>query len=372
MSESVMLVDHGADARRGASLDMPDATQIKTGKGVKRSTSVTHRRISALQNLVVSNSLRNSMLQNTASTNPAQAPKLRVITRVDTPPPINTSIAALDALFEQRQKHQSDSVESAKRVSMISSSTHSSASATPTVKLQLDESELTSLSALEKDMHEYGDSDSTECPSSPNTILAEAPARKPGKQPHAPLVDELLDALFPYPLADTPLRHEYFNVATVDGYPAIPERYACPTSMCRDEFLYFDGLRAHWSEHPWNRRGILLPVTAGGIRRMSFWQHKAKYLKSLIQGPHVAVLPDSAASASPAAEAERPRTAPHRRWLWNVVSNGTRQSHLTGVSTTTGAVSTSDSGDISLFGPRSYFVSPRVLPMEQTCCFLGC
>ncbi|KAJ2620429.1 hypothetical protein GGI26_004999 [Coemansia sp. RSA 1358] len=114
----------------------------------------------------------------------------------------------------------------------------------------------------------------------------------------ADLFEQLMDTLFPFPEHGQNPYHSYFNVATVNGEPTIPNSYLCPTAMCTAQFKHFASLQRHWATHPWNRRGILLPVAAGGIPNNS-------------------------------------------------------------------AALTSDYGDIRLFGPKSFFVSPRVLCMEQ-------
>ncbi|KAJ2344960.1 hypothetical protein GGF43_005334 [Coemansia sp. RSA 2618] len=115
----------------------------------------------------------------------------------------------------------------------------------------------------------------------------------------------------------------------MDGIAAIPTLYMCPTAACEAKFRQFDELCVHWLQHPWNRRSELVPVMAGGIRRLSFWQHKRVFVRSLIRGHHV-----DAASG-------RPSTA-HRR-----------------------SAAESDYGDIRLLGPCSYFVSPKIVSIEQ-------
>ncbi|KAJ2741086.1 hypothetical protein GGI20_005427 [Coemansia sp. BCRC 34301] len=227
----------------------------------------------------------------------------------------NTSIQAIDALFEQYQKEELDGNN----------------------ELKLDI--CTSSDTCDKESLE----DDTPSPS----VTASTLDSSSDTLAQPTLIDELLDTLFPHLLPDAKPYHAYYNVATVDGEPTIPKYYSCPTAMCAERFIRFESLQLHWSAaHPWNRRGILVPVTAGGIRRLSFWQHKAKFAMSLLQGPH---------SAGEFGPSNRPATS-HRRSLWNVLNLQNNSG---------GTVTTSDYGDIRLLGPRSYLVSPRVLPLEQ-------
>ncbi|KAJ2078526.1 hypothetical protein H4R24_004412 [Coemansia sp. RSA 988] len=139
-----------------------------------------------------------------------------------------------------------------------------------------------------------------------------------------------------------PLRHDYFTVATIDGHPAIPQTYRCPIALCREPFAHFAQLQAHWTTHPWNRGGILTPVCEGGMRRLGWWEHKRKFFGSLLRG-----LPSS---KFPELPDDAPRTT----------SRGLRKR-----ATSIDAMCRFDYGDISLFGSKSYCVSPRVVPMWQ-------
>ncbi|KAJ2162309.1 hypothetical protein GGF46_000800 [Coemansia sp. RSA 552] len=138
------------------------------------------------------------------------------------------------------------------------------------------------------------------------------------------------------------LRHDYFRVATIDGHPAIPRTYCCPIALCEQPFDRFEHLQAHWTDHPWNRGGILTPVCAGGIRRLGWWEHKRKFFASLAQGFYTPEFPEDDGSA-PGPPVRRSRRRP----------------------ASMDEVCRSDYGDISLFGSRTYYVSPRVVPMRQ-------
>ncbi|KAJ1944571.1 hypothetical protein FBU59_002566 [Linderina macrospora] len=132
------------------------------------------------------------------------------------------------------------------------------------------------------------------------------------------------------------LRHDYFRVATMDGHPTIPAQYQCPIALCGSRFLYFEQLQEHWTEHPWNRGGILTPVCDGGTRRLGWWEHKKKFLASVVHGKHRVE-----------SQEEGDRSRLRRRAI------------------SMDQVCRSDYGDISLFGSRSYHVSPKVVPMRQ-------
>ncbi|KAJ2455025.1 hypothetical protein EV183_001129 [Coemansia sp. RSA 2336] len=135
------------------------------------------------------------------------------------------------------------------------------------------------------------------------------------------------------------LRHDYFRVATMNGEPRIPPAYQCPIAMCKRDFVRFEQLQAHWTEHPWNRGGILTPVCEGGVRRLGWWEHKRKYIASLIHGRFKPEFPEcSHADAQPARQQRRHASMDE--------------------------VCRSDYGDIS-FGSRTYCVSPRIVPMWQ-------
>ncbi|KAJ2798390.1 hypothetical protein H4R20_004840 [Coemansia guatemalensis] len=139
-----------------------------------------------------------------------------------------------------------------------------------------------------------------------------------------------------------PLRHDYFTVATIDGCPAIPQTYRCPIALCREPFAHFAQLQAHWTTHPWNRGGILTPVCEGGMRRLGWWEHKRKFFGSLLRGRPSPEFPEHTDSAARAA------------------SRGLRKR-----ATSIDAMCRFDYGDISLFGSKTYCVSPRVVPMWQ-------
>ncbi|KAJ2754060.1 hypothetical protein GGI19_002675 [Coemansia pectinata] len=295
-----------------------DTLQARPPRGLSRSASSASRKIAALNNLVSSAGRRGSLLAPRESSDTQfRRPSIR---RVDmAPTATNTSIQAIDALFGHYQREE---------LTICTGSSSSSA------KESLDEnppSPAITTSTLE---------------SLSETLTRPASTHKScSSQP--PLIDELLDTLFPHLPPNAKPYHAYYNVATVDGEPTIPRHYSCPTAMCAERFAYFESLQAHWSAaHPWNRRGILVPVTAGGIRRLSFWQHKAKFVASLLHGPH---------SASEFEAANRPATS-HKQSLWGALS----LRRCSG-----GSITTSDYGDIRLLGPRSYLVSPRVLPLEQ-------
>ncbi|KAJ1954776.1 hypothetical protein EC988_002252, partial [Linderina pennispora] len=166
-----------AQSLRG-SLEFPSIQRIK---GLRRSASANSRRQSNFS--ILSGSTRRN------SITPSPRP---VITRVDAPAPITTSVPALDVLMQQRMQRKDTEPWEA-----------SSESSSPTVVSMSDTASVRSMSDL------------TQCPPSPT-------AR----------VTELLDALFPMPPADARLHHDYFVVATVDGQPTVPERYQCPTAMC--------------------------------------------------------------------------------------------------------------------------------------------
>ncbi|KAJ2248443.1 hypothetical protein GGI13_004661 [Coemansia sp. RSA 455] len=300
-----------------------DALQARPLRGLSRSSSSASRKIAALNNLVSAAGRRGSLLATRENSDtPIRRP---IIRRVDVAPvATNTSIQAIDALFEHYQREELTVCTTSSSSSSRSSSANESLDENPP-------SPTTTASTLE---------------SLPETLTRPSSAHKSFlSQP--PLIDELLDTLFPHlPLNAKPY-HAYYSVATVDGKPTITSHYSCPTAACTEIFMYFESLQAHWSAaHPWNRRGILVPVTAGGIRRLSFWQHKAKFIASLLQGPH---------NAGEFATVNRPATG-HKQRLWSALS----LKHCSG-----GNITTSDYGDIRLLGPRSYLVSPRVLPLEQ-------
>ncbi|KAJ2003912.1 hypothetical protein GGI04_002796 [Coemansia thaxteri] len=140
------------------------------------------------------------------------------------------------------------------------------------------------------------------------------------------------------------LRHDYFRVATMDGKSTVPLEYKCPIAICESRFEYFEQLQWHWTDHPWNRGGILTPVCDGGVRRLGWWEHKRKFFASLVRGKHRPEFPEHAIAST---------TEP---------SDGSR---LRRRSSSIEDVCRSDYGDITLLGSRTYHVSPRVVPMWQ-------
>ncbi|KAJ2393742.1 hypothetical protein GGI05_002349 [Coemansia sp. RSA 2603] len=130
------------------------------------------------------------------------------------------------------------------------------------------------------------------------------------------------------------LRHDYFRVATMEGKPVLPAVYRCPIALCEGQFTSFALLQDHWTEHPWNRGGILTPVCDGGVRRLGWWQHKRRFFMSLVQGRN---------------EPEFPELGDVGRRRAKSIDQACR----------------SDYGDISLLGCRTYHVSPRVVSMWQ-------
>ncbi|KAJ2611620.1 hypothetical protein H4S08_003066 [Coemansia sp. RSA 1365] len=175
------------------------------------------------------------------------------------------------------------------------------------------------------------------------TVLCGTPAGSPmthlpmGNDNDAELIE--LPGHRDMPERRQPLRHDYFTVATIDGSPAIPQTYRCPIALCREPFAHFAQLQAHWTTHPWNRGGILTPVCEGGMRRLGWWEHKRKFFSSLLRGRPSSEFPDVADRAG--LRSLRKRT------------------------TSLDTMCRFDYGDISLFGPKSYHVSPRVVPMCQ-------
>ncbi|PIA12950.1 hypothetical protein COEREDRAFT_11984 [Coemansia reversa NRRL 1564] len=257
------------------------------------------------------------------------------IARVDVPLKINISIHAIDMLF--RQFHTSGAGSSASTIDSSPETlvplTHPSVDSTRTVTevLGIDtnrgyKAEIDIDLPLVGHYHsEYG-------------IMKNKPLASKPPPPPQKFADQLMDALFPYPQPNTKPYHTYYIVATLDGAPSIPDWYICPTATCGFQFKYFHELQLHWAAHPWNRRGMLVPVTAGGIRRLTFWQHKAVYIKSLLhrRHSHQVTVADS-----------RPNTEHHQK--------------------TGRTLNCSDYGDIRFFGPSSYFVSPKVMSIEQVC-----
>ncbi|KAJ2258458.1 hypothetical protein IW139_005743 [Coemansia sp. RSA 353] len=140
------------------------------------------------------------------------------------------------------------------------------------------------------------------------------------------------------------LRHDYFKVATMDGEPCIRDTYKCPISTCGQSFAHFEQLQMHWTDHPWNRGGILTPVCEGGVRRLGWWEHKKKFFASLVQGRLAPEFPEDSVHDI---ECNRAPSRLRRR------------------ATSMDEVCRSDYGDISLRGSRTYCVSPRVVPMWQ-------
>ncbi|KAJ2546143.1 hypothetical protein EV175_005709 [Coemansia sp. RSA 1933] len=261
--------------------------------------------------------------------------------RVDVPPAINTSIHTLDALFSQHHRSNGGvydkGCESDTDASCKSGSTSEpqSAGSEPTLVPVHEDNDIPtdqgSLVRLEKGQDDDG---------------------KTGR-----IFEQVLDTLFPHPGPESSLLHVYFNVATVDGEPNIPDYYDCTIAMCTARYRRFEGLQNHWATHPWNRRSILLPVTAGGLRRLGFWQHKARFFRSLVQGPYCV----------DRAESDRKDAAPastHISIVQRMFGKRDRAGYQADLNAGSVAL-TSDCGDIRLLGPSSYFVSPRVLSAEQ-------
>ncbi|KAJ1732142.1 hypothetical protein LPJ61_002192 [Coemansia biformis] len=295
------------------------------------------------------------------------------IARVDVPPALDTSIQVIDSLFKQyrqcgnsRSDYHDDGGDSP--TSLVPSA-HSSLDSEGTLAEPLAADYprihhgLLAMPAVEHG-GDPGDADSTcQDPSEPLPEIASHDANCTQLNSHLSLCDEseppqllfsrLMDALFPWPQPEAEQYHLYYVVATMDGQPAISRQYACPTAMCAGRFAHFEELQLHWPTHPWNRRGVLLPVAAGGIRRLTFWQHKAVYIRSLLHGPHAV---DPAAGHVPAS-VERCRS--RRNWL------GEANRHPPARLRMASAMAISDYGDIRLFGPKSYFVLPRIVPIEQ-------
>ncbi|KAJ1858527.1 hypothetical protein GGH12_005537 [Coemansia sp. RSA 1822] len=257
------------------------------------------------------------------------------ISRVDTPPPLNTSIHAIDTLFRQYRVTEPDGDDEDSECAGSSPT-----SLVPSARYSL-ESASTAADHENEDHIHVAHKCSNSTLSMPNTGAAllvdkascrrlscsstdDSPAHLHQQEQ---LVAQLMNTLFPHPQPTAKPYHTYFVVATIDGTPAIPTHYTCPTAVCDLKFRLFAQLQAHWVEHPWNRRGVLVPVMAGGIRRLSFWQHKAVFVKSIVRGP---------------------RVAKH--------GTGAVDGHMGGMS---------DYGDIRLLGPCSYFVSPKIVPIEQ-------
>ncbi|KAJ2714093.1 hypothetical protein H4R19_001907 [Coemansia spiralis] len=215
------------------------------------------------------------------------------IARVDPPPALDTSIHVIDTLFKQyRQSDYSEADDAGSSPTSLVPSGRSSLDSDGTL------AEPAAVAAVAAD---HLDDKPTVC-TARDTDAAD--------EDHA-LLGQLMEALFPWPQPGSEPYHVYYIVATLNMQPAIPRQYPCPTAMCTGRFVRFEDLQQHWPTHPWNRRGALVPVAAGGIRRLTFWQHKAIYIRSLLQ---------------------------------------TRAA--------------SDNGDVRLFGPKSYFVSPRIVPIE--------
>ncbi|KAJ1755007.1 hypothetical protein IWW43_002986 [Coemansia sp. RSA 1935] len=257
------------------------------------------------------------------------------ISRVDTPPLLNTSIHAIDTLFRRYRATEVDGDDESSECAESSPT-----SLVPSARYSI-ESSSTAADLEHEERTQVAHKCSIGTLSMPNTetsLLVEKSSYRrlscsttDDSSAHLhqqeQLVAQLMNTLFPHPQPTAKPYHTYFVVATIDGTPAIPTHYTCPTAVCALEFRHFAQLQAHWVEHPWNRRGVLVPVMAGGIRRLSFWQHKAVFVKSIVRGP---------------------RAAKH----------GTKvvDGHMGGMS---------DYGDIRLLGPNSYFVSPKIVSIEQ-------
>ncbi|KAJ2799237.1 hypothetical protein H4R21_003619 [Coemansia helicoidea] len=239
------------------------------------------------------------------------APGLRPhsIARVDTPPVLDMSIHAIDTLFKQYRQDL---------CSEDGGDGGSPTSLTPSTRSSLDSDDTLAEPRVAGRTVEKPSTPPAAAVSCSTGTVDDAHVSPPPPPPPPPqLLGQLMEVLFPWPQPGAEPYHIYYIVATLDMQPAIPQQYPCPTAMCAGRFACFEDLQQHWPTHPWNRRGALVPVAAGGIRRLTFWQHKAIYVRSLLR-----------------------------------------------VRTTDGMV-TSDFGDIRLFGPKSYFVSPRVVPIER-------
>ncbi|KAJ2855296.1 hypothetical protein GGI22_004183 [Coemansia erecta] len=267
-------------------------------------------------------------------------PQSSSIVRVDIPPAINTSIHTLDALFSQYHSEscngdmgsESDTDNGSQSDNTSEpQSAHTSASSAPTLFPAHVASE--TLSDQESSLHSE-------------------------KEEHSVVMfEQVLDRLFPHPEPESSLYHVYFTVATLDGEPNIPAFYDCSIAMCTARYRRFECLQEHWTTHPWNRRSILLPVAAGGLRRLRFWQHKARFFKSLVQGPH-------SAENTNCGDEGNTMLSLHLTKMQRMLGKLHRARSSADLGTGS-ALLTSDYGDIRLFGPTSYFVSPRVLSAEQ-------
>ncbi|KAJ1825393.1 hypothetical protein LPJ56_002697 [Coemansia sp. RSA 2599] len=362
--------DSSCQKHRRNSLDL--VPELRRLKEVGRSASVKYRkRLSTLHSIAALPQRQSERTQASRERHGEREHKIPTITRVDATPQLSTSIPALEVLFEQYKQNADrpagdaigpacgadGAVSSVLSKSLGSSSDLSASSGGAGLRISVGTMRIEEVD---------------ECMSSSPTLTSRSDetavhsrTSEDSQEPdlkHEPVIciDNLLDSLFPSLPPNAKPYHTYFNVATVDGVPTIPDAYVCPTSMCTAKFQYFEGLQTHWSEHPWNRRGILVPVTAGGIRRLSFWQHKARFVRSVLHGPHVAELPGQQPCARPLSR--------HRRSLWKAVLSKNAEALPIDTSCSSDAldaIQTSDFGDIRFWGPHSYFVSPRVLPLEQ-------
>ncbi|KAJ2854013.1 hypothetical protein J3B02_002880, partial [Coemansia erecta] len=364
--------DSSCQTRRNNSLDL--VPEFRRLKEVGRSASVKYKkRLSALQS-IASIPQRQDERPKTSRSREASCKherRLPIITRIDAAPQPNTSIPALEVLFEQYQRNAGREIGEANRQTRNDDGTICS-TISESLDLPLITAAITSNPGLRISVDSDQVEEADECMSSSPTLTSgtdetavESRINEDMQNPillnePALCVNNLLDSLFPSLPPNIKPYHTYFNVATVDGVPNIPDTYVCPTSMCEAKFRYFEGLQMHWSEHPWNRRGILVPVTAGGIRRLSFWQHKVQFVRSMLHGPHVAELPEEQPCARPLSR--------HRHSLWkSVLSKNTESLPIDTIRSPNAlnAIQTSDFGDIRFWGPHSYLVSPRVLPLEQ-------
>ncbi|KAJ2704358.1 hypothetical protein FB645_003363 [Coemansia sp. IMI 203386] len=359
--------DSSCQTRRNNSLDL--VPELRRLKEVGRSASVKCRkRLSALHSTAVLSQRECEKACVLWSRDGGHGRRRPTITRVDVTPQLNTSIPALEVLFEQYRR-SADGVDDTAPTALSASLDFSPGTIT------VSDIETVAVGAaadlrISVDTAQIDEAD--ECMSSSPTLTSRtyetAADSRSSEDTQVSIflneptlcVDNLLDSLFPSLPPNTKPYHTYFNVATVDGVPTIPDTYVCPTSMCTATFRHFEGLQTHWSAHPWNRRGILLPVTAGGIRRLSFWQHKAQFVKSMLHGPHKAELSGQQTCARPISR--------HRRGLWKATLSKNTEALSIDTSRSSDAldaIQTSDFGDIRFWGPHSYFVSPRVLSLEQ-------
>ncbi|KAJ2780825.1 hypothetical protein H4R18_003241 [Coemansia javaensis] len=142
------------------------------------------------------------------------------------------------------------------------------------------------------------------------------------------------------------LRHDYYTVATMDGASLITGPHRCPIALCGAAFARFEDLQAHWTEHPWNRGGILTPVCAGGVRRLGWLEHKRRFFGSLVHSLRSPAYPEDDSGDGSSNTPDRTQRLRKRTVSMDEACR-------------------SDYGDIHLLGSRTYHVSPRRVPMQQ-------